>query len=195
MKLFNKFTIIKIIFILLLITLLIFPFESAGISMLTIFVSELLVVDVKYLIAGAIFIFICLIDLIEELIKKKKQSVTDNSKMLDSIINKLLINSTLIILSSQGFIHPVIPVIIISRDSIVSLIKTMLYSKDNLVISKLGKAKTICLKLGLALTLFYNLPFELWNLRIADMLLIIATAMSIISGVNYFEIYKNSIEK
>lgn len=195
MKLFNKFTIIKIIFILLLITLLIFPFESAGISMLTIFVSELLVVDVKYLIAGAIFIFICLIDLIEELIKKKKQSVTDNSKMLDSIINKLLINSTLIILSSQGFIHPVIPVIIISRDSIVSLIKTTLYSKDNLVISKLGKAKTICLKLGLALTLFYNLPFELWNLRIADMLLIIATAMSIISGVNYFEIYKNSIEK
>ena len=195
MKLFNKFTIIKIIFILLLITLLIFPFESAGISMLTIFVSELLVVDVKYLIAGAIFIFICLIDLIEELIKKKIQSVTDNSKMLDSIINKLLINSTLIILSSQGFIHPVIPVIIISRDSIVSLIKTTLYSKDNLVISKLGKAKTICLKLGLALTLFYNLPFELWNLRIADMLLIIATAMSIISGVNYFEIYKNSIEK
>ena len=195
MKLFNKFTIIKIIFILLLITLLIFPFESAGISMLTIFVSELLVVDVKYLIAGTIFIFICLIDLIEELIKKKKQSVTDNSKMLDSIINKLLINSTLIILSSQGFIHPVIPVIIISRDSIVSLIKTTLYSKDNLVISKLGKAKTICLKLGLALTLFYNLPFELWNLRIADMLLIIATAMSIISGVNYFEIYKNSIEK
>ena len=195
MKLFNKFTIIKIIFILLLITLLIFPFESAGISMLTIFVSELLVVDVKYLIAGAIFIFICLIDLIEELIKKKKQSVTDNSKMLDSIINKLLINSTLIILSSQGFIHPVIPVIIISRDSIVSLIKTTLYSKDNLVISKLGKAKTICLKLGLALTLFYNLPFEFWNLRIADMLLIIATAMSIISGVNYFEIYKNSIEK
>lgn len=195
MKLFNKFTIIKIIFILLLITLLIFPFESAGISMLTIFVSELLVVDVKYLIAGAIFISICLIDLIEELIKKKKQSVTDNSKMLDSIINKLLINSTLIILSSQGFIHPVIPVIIISRDSIVSLIKTTLYSKDNLVISKLGKAKTICLKLGLALTLFYNLPFELWNLRIADMLLIIATAMSIISGVNYFEIYKNSIEK
>ena len=65
MKLFNKFTIIKIIFILLLITLLIFPFESAGISMLTIFVSELLVVDVKYLIAGVIFIFICLIDLIE----------------------------------------------------------------------------------------------------------------------------------
>ena len=195
MKLFNKFTIIKIIFILLLITLLIFPFESAGISMLTIFVSELLVVDVKYLIAGVIFIFICLIDLIEELIKKKKQSVTDNSKMLDSIINKLLINSTLIILSSQGFIHPVIPVIIISRDSIVSLIKTTLYSKDNLVISKLGKAKTICLKLGLASTLFYNLPFELWNLRIADMLLIIATAMSIISGVNYFEIYKNSIEK
>ena len=39
---------------------------------------------------------------------------------------------------------------------------------------------------GISLTLFYNLPFELYNLRIADFLLFIATVLSIISGIQYY---------
>ena len=51
---------------------------------------------------------------------------------------------------------------------------------------KSGKLKTICLMVGISLTLFYNLPFELYNLRIADFLLFIATVLSIISGIQYY---------
>ena len=42
---------------------------------------------------------------------------------MDAIADKILVNSVLIILAAQGFIHPIIPVIVILRDSIVNSIK------------------------------------------------------------------------
>ena len=46
---------------------------------------------------------------------------------------------------------------------------------------------------GIVLTLFYNLPFELWNLKVSDFLLIVAAVMSIISGVQYYQMNKKYI--
>ena len=56
-----------------------------------------------------------------------------------------------------------------------------------------GKIKTACLMVGITLTLFYNLPFELMNLRVADGLLIIATVLSLVSGVQYYLMNQNII--
>ena len=58
---------------------------------------------------------------------------------------------------------------------------------------KSGKIKTACLMVGITLTLFYNLPFELINIRVADILLIIATILSIVSGVQYYQMNKKYI--
>ena len=99
----------------------------------------------------------------------------------------MLVNSVLIILSASGFIHPIIPIVIIIRDTIVNSIKMIAASKGKVVAAiKTGKLKTVCLMVGITLTLFYNLPFELYNLRIADFLLFIATVLSIISGIQYY---------
>ena len=55
---------------------------------------------------------------------------------------------------------------------------------------KLGKLKTACLMTGIVLTLFYNLPFELFNLRVSDALLIVACVLSIVSGIEYYNMNK-----
>ena len=47
--------------------------------------------------------------------------------------------------------------------------------------------------LGITLTLFYNLPFELWNFQISDILLIIACVLSVISGVQYYKMNQEYI--
>ena len=52
--------------------------------------------------------------------------------------------------------------------------------------SILGKLKTICMMSGLTLTMFYNLPFELIGFPVADILLIAAVVLSVISGCQYF---------
>ena len=48
---------------------------------------------------------------------------------------------------------------------------------------KSGKLKTACLMTGITLTLFYNMPFEFINLRVADFLLFVATILSIYSDI------------
>ena len=58
---------------------------------------------------------------------------------------------------------------------------------------KSGKIKTACLMVGVTLTLFDNLPFELINIRVADILLVVATVMAIVSGVQYYQMNKKLI--
>ena len=113
--------------------------------------------------------------------------VTDFGKVMDAIADKLLVNGVLIILACQGFINVIIPVVIISRDIIVDSIKMVAGSKSAPVAaSRAGKIKTVLMMSGVTLMLFYNLPFEIWGLRIADMLIMTATVFSVVSGVEYY---------
>jgi len=157
------------------------------INVTQLFINESLRVDVRYLIAGILFIIASLTDFVDGYIARKYNMVTDFGKMMDAIADKILVNAILIILCAQGFIHPIIPVVIILRDTFVDSIKMVAGNKGNVVAaSKLGKVKTATMMVGLVLTLFYNLPFELWNLRVSDFLLILATILSVISGVQYY---------
>lgn len=188
MNLPNKLTILRIFLSVLIIIFLVFPFQTAGINIPQLFINEKIVVDVKYLIAGVLFIIASLTDFLDGHIARKNNLVTDFGKLMDAIADKMLVNSVLIILSSSGFIHPIIPIIIILRDTVVNTIKMIAASKGKVVAAiKSGKIKTACLMVGISLTLFYNLPFELYNLRIADFLLFIATVLSIVSAIQYYE--------
>lgn len=191
MNLPNKLTMARIYLSLLIILILIFPFDSIGINLPKLFVNESIVVDTKYLIAGVLFIIASITDFLDGYIARKYNMITDFGKMIDSIADKILVNSVLIILSSSGFIHPIITVIIIIRDSITNAIKMVSGNKGVVVAaSKMGKYKAAALMVGIVLTLFYNLPFELWNFRVSDFLLIIAAILSIISGVQYYNAYR-----
>ena len=188
MNLPNKLTIVRIILSVIIIIFLVFPFQTAGIELPQLFINEKIVVDIKYLIAGILFIIASLTDFLDGYIARKYGMITDFGKLMDAIADKMLVNSVLIILAASGFIHPIIPIVIILRDTVVNSIKMIAASKGKVVAAiKSGKLKTICLMSGISLTLFYNLPFELYNLRIADFLLFIATVMSIISAIQYYE--------
>ncbi|MBQ9181364.1 MAG: CDP-diacylglycerol--glycerol-3-phosphate 3-phosphatidyltransferase [Bacilli bacterium] len=190
----NKLTMLRIIIALFIIIILIFPFDATGIVLPKLFVNERIVVDIRYLIAGVLFVIASLTDFIDGRVARKYNLVTDFGKMIDAIADKILVNSVLIILAAVGFIHPVIPVIIVIRDIFVNSIKMVASSKGKVISAiKLGKIKTFCLMLGIALTLFYNLPFELYNLRVSDFLLIIACVLSIISAVQYYNLNKKYI--
>lgn len=194
MNLPNKLSMTRIFMTVLIIIILLFPFDSVGIPSLKLFINQAIVIDAKYFVAGVLFILASLTDLLDGKIARKYNLVTDLGKMLDAIADKVLVNSVLIILSAQGFIHPIIPVIIVGRDTIVDVIKMIAGSKNEVVAAiKSGKIKTVFLMVGIALTLFGNLPFELWNIQISSVLLIIATTLSIYSGIQYYQLNKKFI--
>ena len=194
MNLPNKITMSRIFLSIFIIVLLLFPIDAMGIVMPKIFVNETIVVDIKYIIAGVLFIVASLTDFLDGYIARKYNLITYFGKMIDAIADKILVNPILIILAASVFISPIIPVIIIARDSVVNSIKMIAGSKGQVVAAiKMGKLKTASLMVGITLTLFYNLPFELYNLKISDALLIIACVLSIISAAQYYSMNKKII--
>lgn len=196
MNLPNKITMSRIFLSIIIIILLIFPFDATGIVLPKLFINETIVVDIKYIIAGILFIIASITDFLDGYIARKYNMITDFGKMIDAIADKILVNPVLIILAASGFISPIIPVVIISRDSVVNSIKMIAGNKGQVIAAiSTGKLKTASLMIGIVLTLFYNLPFELYNLRVSDALLIIACVLSLISAVQYYYMNKDLIFK
>ena len=120
-------------------------------------------------------------------IARSRNLVTDFGKVMDAIADKVLVNGLLIILAYDGFISIAIPVIIITRDIFVDSFKMASGKKGKVVAASFtGKAKTMCMMIGMALTMFYNLPFELIGINVGYALIIIATILSIISACEYY---------
>lgn len=196
MNLPNRISLMRIFLAIIIIGILIFPFDATGIITYKIFVNESIVIDIRYIIVGVLFIIASLTDLLDGRIARKYNMVTDLGKMLDSIADKILVNSILIILATGGFIHSIIPVIIVSTDTIIELIKMISAGKGKISIpTKLVKVKNIFTVIGISLTLFYNLPFELINIRIAEIFLIITCILSTISAAEHYKLNKNLILK
>ena len=192
----NKITACRIILSVLLILLMIFPLEKIGLVFPEIMVNESFIIDSKYLICGLIFMIAALTDFLDGHLARKYNMVTDLGKVMDAIADKVLVNGVLIILAYEGYISVVIPVIIVSRDIIVDSIKMVAGQKNGAVGASIaGKAKTLCMMIGLTLLFFYDLPLSLVNIYPAKVLILIATILSIISGVQYYEKNKKFLGK
>jgi len=183
----NKITITRIIMSMIIILLLLFPFDEMGLEFPTYLVGGKVLVDLKYIIVGILFIIASLTDFLDGYVARKYNLVTDFGKMIDAISDKLLTNSVLIILACNGKISTIVAVVIVMRDIVVDSIKMVIGNQGTAVAAiGLAKVKTATLMVGIILTLFSNLPFELISLRISDFLLAIAAVLSIISAAKYY---------
>ncbi len=192
MNLPNKLTMSRIILTIVIIILCLFPFYSVGINFPKFNVSGI-VVDSTYFLAGIIYIVAAITDFLDGNIARKNNLVTDTGKMLDAIADKVLVNSILVIFAAKGFVPAIVPVIYIFRDEIVNTFKMDLGNKGKVVAAiKTGKIKTASMMVGIGLMFFYNLPFELINIKMADFLIYFAVIMSIISGIEYYNMWKKN---
>ena len=186
----NKITICRILLAMLLLALMVFPIERIGVNFPQfeiVATKGTIILDSKFIICGIIFLVAALTDFLDGYLARKYNLVTDFGKVADAIADKILVNGVLILLATNGFISPIIPVVIISRDIIVDSIKMIAGQKAAAVgASKTGKIKTVFMLVGITLIFFYNLPFELWNIDIATICILIATVLSVVSGIEYY---------
>lgn len=186
MNLPNKISLSRIIMTLFIIFLCLFPFYAVNINIPEYNVGGI-IVDLRYILSGVIFVIASVSDFFDGRIARKNNLVTDTGKILDSIADKALVNSVLVIFASNGFIHPIIAVIYIFRDEIVNALRIHA-AKNGIVVAAgmNGKIKTFAMMVGLSLMFFYNLPFELINIRVDQFLIFFATIMSVVSGIEYY---------
>ena len=122
MNLPNKLTVTRLVLSVVIIFILLFPFELLGFSFAEISINGV-VCNIKYWIAGVLYIIASLTDFLDGYIARKNGLITNNGKMLDAIADKVLVNSVLIIFAAQGFINAIVPVVIVLRDIVVNAIK------------------------------------------------------------------------
>ena len=190
MNLPNKLTVTRIILTIVIIILCLFPFYSVGINFPKFNIAGL-VVDSTYFIAGVIYLIAAITDYFDGKIARSKNLITDTGKLLDAIADKVLVNSVLVIFACKGFVPAIVPVIYIFRDEVVNSLKMDALKKGKVVAAiKSGKIKTASMMIGLALMFFYNLPFELINLKVADFLIYFAVIMSLVSLYEYYKLWK-----
>ena len=113
---------------------------------------------------------------------------------MDAIADKILVNGVLIILAVEGYISVIVPVVIVCRDIAVDSIKMVAGQKSGAVAaSKAGKVKTACMLTGISLLFFYDLPLSLFGVKVARVLIMIATVLSVLSGIQYYDKNKKFI--
>ena len=73
----NKLTMFRIFLTFIIIAILLFPFSAVDINVMQLFINESLRIDVRYLIAGVLFIIASLTDFVDGYIARKYNMVTD----------------------------------------------------------------------------------------------------------------------
>ena len=196
MNLPNRITLSRIILTIFIIFILLFPFYAININLPKYNIKGI-IVDTRYVIAGVLFIIASLSDLIDGHLARKTNQVTDTGKLLDAIADKVLVNSVLVIFTYNGFISPIVAVIYIFRDEVVNALRMHALRKGIVVpAGTFGKIKTCSMMIGLSLMFFYNLPFELMNIRVDEFLIYLATILSVVSGFEYYrQIMKKNSKK
>lgn len=186
MNLPNKLTVTRVLLVPILILIYMFPYDYAGIQVPVYHVLEtdISIVNIIILI---IFIVASITDYLDGRIARKEKLITTFGKFADPIADKLLINTIFLLLASNQTINIIIPIIMISRDTIVDAIKMSAASKQVVVAaSKLGKLKTVSQMIALGFLLVNNFPFTALGVDVANILAWVATVISVISGIDYF---------
>ena len=149
-------------------------------------------IPLHYLWAAIAFACSAITDCIDGKIARKYYMVTDFGKFLDPLADKILVMSALICLIPIGLAGPVMVVIILARDFLVTSLRLVASGKGTVIVANLwGKLKTvsqmvaICVVLVLlALGQLVAFPY-VWIYLIDQILLWIATFFTILSGVIY----------
>ena len=186
MNLPNKLTIFRIILIPIMILVWLFPFAQFNID-LGALTFGFVTLPVKNIIILIIFAVASFTDFLDGYIARKNSLITTFGKFMDPIADKLLVNTTLLLLLSSGAI-PFVPVfIMIARDTIVDGMR-MVASSNGVVVAAgfLGKMKTVCQMIAIILLLLNNLPFELYNIPLSNIMLWFASFISAVSGISYY---------
>ena len=140
--------------------------------------------DASKWISVALFIIASLTDFLDGHLERKHNIVSNFGKFMDPLADKMLVSSAMICLTEQGRLAAWIVIIIISREFIISGFR--LIAADNGVViaaSYWGKFKTN-FQMFMIIMLIINLGTPV-AVMIENVLIVIATALTIISLIDY----------
>ncbi|WP_035663677.1 CDP-diacylglycerol--glycerol-3-phosphate 3-phosphatidyltransferase [Halalkalibacter akibai] len=182
MNLPNKITISRIFLIPLFMIFLLVPFSFGDVNFLG------TVIPIAHLIGAIIFIIAAVTDFLDGYLARKYQLVTNLGKFLDPLADKLLITAALVALVELQLLAAWIAIIIISREFAVTGIRLVAAADGSVIAaSQLGKLKTITQIVAISALMLHNFPFQAISLPFDMIAIWVATFLTIVSGIEYFQ--------
>ena len=122
--------------------------------MIPFFVAAYLTSGISDWITLAIFAAAAFTDYLDGFIARKQNIVTDFGKLMDPLADKLMVMSAFICFTAAGQLHPVVTIIIMSREFLVTGLRMLATSKGKVIAADIwGKLKTVAQDLTIVLLL------------------------------------------
>ncbi len=193
MNLPNKLTILRIILV---------PFMVA---------AMLIDFPFHYLVAGLIFGAASLTDYFDGKIARERNLITNFGKFADPIADKILVVSALVCFLAEGLCDPIIILIVLFREFVVTSVRLSAASQGKVVAANMwGKAKTVSQIIAIVgvfllqtlheifTTYCANFDYFKWESYfyiIGEVMLWISVVFAVISGVKYVLDNKDAISE
>jgi len=133
-------------------------------------------------LAAGVFALAALTDGLDGYFARSRDAVTTFGKLMDPLADKLLIVAALVSLVSLDRLAAWVAMVIIARELAVTGLRAVAAERGIVIsASPLGKVKTI-LQVAAVIALIAADPSPLW----VDVLVYVAVAMTVISGLDYF---------
>ena len=155
----NKLTVFRILLVPLMVIIYLISTYIPG---------EFLGIPMYAIILDIIFIIGSITDKIDGYLARKNNQITTFGKFLDPIADKILVISAMIILVEMGIIGAWIPIIIITREFVVSGYRLIAVEKKGNVIAanKWGKIKTVTQMIAVTLAFLDKFGFGKFIFRV-----------------------------
>lgn len=190
MNLPNKLTVARILLVILMV---IVPFFELN--------GKILGIPLAFLIMDIIFVIASITDKLDGYLARSRNQVTNFGKFLDPIADKILVLSAMLILVEYGNLPAWIPIIVLTREFIVSAYRLIALEQGGTVIaaSKWGKLKTVTQMIAIIFAfininktnIFFNFvnggltPIEIVVNVITSVLMVVSVIAAVFSGWDY----------
>lgn len=186
MNLPNKLSVFRILLVPVLVLVYLFPYQEMGVQIPVWEVGDTTISFVN-IISLLIFAVASFTDFLDGNIARSRNLVTSFGKFLDPIADKLLVNTSFVLLAYSGDAPLVAVIIMIWRDSIVDGIRMMASKEGRVMAAQMaGKAKTVLQMFAIIVCFLNNIPFTFLSIPMDMILVWSACVVSVISGIQYF---------
>lgn len=197
MNLPNKLTIFRIILVPIMVIIPFFHIEGTCFG-----------IPITFLIMDAIFIIASITDKLDGYLARSRQQITTFGKFLDPLADKILVLAAMIVLVESGNIPAWIPIIVLTREFIVSGYRLVAVEKGGKVIaaSFWGKLKTVTQMIAIIAAFLDNNAFgtcifakltgwELFINAFVTIMMSVQIIATIFSGYDYLKGSKDLLKQ
>ena len=158
--------------------------------MVTLFVAAFLIDSISKWAALILFVAAGLTDMLDGMIARKYNMVTDFGKLMDPLADKLMVMAALVCFTYRGIVHPAVSIIILAREFLVTGLRMLATSSGRVIAADIwGKLKTVSQDVGIVVILAWqaleHASFAPVLKTASTVCIWVMTVLTVVSAVNY----------